>query len=238
MTGVIDHPSSPEEFAHLARELVETPGVMPTVHGVVESAIHAVPCTWAAVVVTDDVHQRPARMLAANDSELVRVIGGIAVGVGASPGIVAFDEARTVCCPDLEHEEQFRHYAEEMVAHTRVRAVISIPLVLRGATTGVMTVYADRPHAFDRDAAARAHVLAEHAAIAIDAARVEDAAENLEVALLRSRTIGAAMGILIERHKLTVDEAFDRLRVASQNANRKLADIAAELVETGTADGL
>lgn len=235
---MIEQPSSPEQFAQLARELAEMPGVLPTVRGVIESAVHAVPCTWAALVVTEDVQQRPARLAAANDWDLTRVVGQIAVGVGASPGIVAFDEACIVCCPDLEHEERFRHYAQEMVARTGVRSVVSLPLVLRGATTGVMSVYADRPNAFDSDAVARARVLTEHAVIAIEAARTEDVAENLEVALLRSRTIGAAMGILMERHRLTVDEAFDRLRVASQCSNRKLADIAAELVETGTADGL
>ena len=45
--------------------------------------------------------------------------------------------------------------------------------------------------------------------------------------------IGQAKGILMERHKLTADEAFDRLRAASQRCNRKVVELARELAETG-----
>ena len=41
------------------------------------------------------------------------------------------------------------------------------------------------------------------------------------------------MGILMQHHRFTREEAFDVLRVASQNSKRKLADIAAHVVETG-----
>ena len=34
-------------------------------------------------------------------------------------------------------------------------------------------------------------------------------------------------------HQLTRDQAFDLLRLASQRTNRKLADIAREVAETG-----
>jgi AmiR/NasT family two-component response regulator len=41
------------------------------------------------------------------------------------------------------------------------------------------------------------------------------------------------MGVLMNQHQFTRQEAFDVLRVASQNSNRKLADIAVEVVDTG-----
>lgn len=39
------------------------------------------------------------------------------------------------------------------------------------------------------------------------------------------------MGILIEREALTPQDAFDKLRIVSQQSNVKLAEIARELVE-------
>ncbi|WP_433261672.1 ANTAR domain-containing protein [Micromonospora vinacea] len=45
--------------------------------------------------------------------------------------------------------------------------------------------------------------------------------------------IGQAKGILMERHKLTADEAFAVLARASQNTNRKLVDVARYLTTTG-----
>ncbi|CCH89101.1 protein of unknown function [Modestobacter italicus] len=57
-------------------------------------------------------------------------------------------------------------------------------------------------------------------------------AENLQMALQHCRTIGMAMGILIERHKVTEDQAFDLLRDASNRTNVKLWKIADQLVRT------
>lgn len=58
-------------------------------------------------------------------------------------------------------------------------------------------------------------------------------AEQLEQALKSSRTIGAAIGILMASRQVREDEAFTILRKVSQNANRKLRDLAAELVDLG-----
>jgi AmiR/NasT family two-component response regulator len=50
---------------------------------------------------------------------------------------------------------------------------------------------------------------------------------------LTSRTvIGQAEGILMERHKITADDAFRMLVKASSVTNRKLQDVAADLVDT------
>ncbi|GAA2747749.1 hypothetical protein GCM10009868_38430 [Terrabacter aerolatus] len=59
-------------------------------------------------------------------------------------------------------------------------------------------------------------------------------AENLTHALAHSRTIGAAIGVLMAMRKVTQDEAFDQLREASMAQNRKLHVIAAEVVERGS----
>jgi len=57
--------------------------------------------------------------------------------------------------------------------------------------------------------------------------------QQLEAALLSNRRIGVAMGIIMARTHMTVDEAFDELRVASQNSNRKLRDVAEDVIYEG-----
>jgi hypothetical protein len=56
---------------------------------------------------------------------------------------------------------------------------------------------------------------------------------NLEQALASNRDIGVAMGILSAHHSIRPDEAFELLRVASQHTNRKLRELAAEVIQTG-----
>jgi len=63
--------------------------------------------------------------------------------------------------------------------------------------------------------------------------RLTEQVAGLEVALLTRDIIGQAKGILMERYRITADEAFDRLRTASQHKNRKVRDLAEELASTG-----
>ena len=50
-------------------------------------------------------------------------------------------------------------------------------------------------------------------------------ADNLQIALESRAIIDQAKGVLIERYKLTPDQAFQQLAQASMNANRKVREI-------------
>lgn len=56
---------------------------------------------------------------------------------------------------------------------------------------------------------------------------------QLETALTTARRIGAAMGILMATYQCTQAEAFARLSRASQESNRKLRDLADDVIQTG-----
>lgn len=60
--------------------------------------------------------------------------------------------------------------------------------------------------------------------------------ENLQIAVLSNREIGAAVGILMAIRQVPAAAAFELLRSASQRRNLKLRDIAAEVVFTGALD--
>ena len=69
-----------------------------------------------------------------------------------------------------------------------------------------------------------------------DLAAVTAHAEHLQRALVSNRHIGMAMGILMERHRLTQEQAFNRLRDLSQRRNVKLRDLADQIIYTGDAE--
>lgn len=56
--------------------------------------------------------------------------------------------------------------------------------------------------------------------------------EQLERALNGDRRISAGVGILMERHQLNQQAAFELLRKMARNKRRSLADIAVELIST------
>jgi AmiR/NasT family two-component response regulator len=61
----------------------------------------------------------------------------------------------------------------------------------------------------------------------------ERRADTLQTALNTRETIGEALGILMERERISADQAFDILRRASQHLNIKLREVAQDLVDTG-----
>ena len=64
-------------------------------------------------------------------------------------------------------------------------------------------------------------------------ARLTDKVDGLEEALRSRDVIGQAKGILMERFHLTPDQAFEQLRMASQQLNVKLRELAVRVAETG-----
>ncbi|MGY1664141.1 ANTAR domain-containing response regulator [Geodermatophilus sp. SYSU D00705] len=62
----------------------------------------------------------------------------------------------------------------------------------------------------------------------------ESRVAHLQIALTSNRRIGMAIGILMARHRLTEDQAFDLLRKQSSRRNVKLVRLAEEVVYTGS----
>ncbi|BBY40203.1 hypothetical protein MMAN_43370 [Mycobacterium mantenii] len=97
-------------------------------------------------------------------------------------------------------------------------------------TLGSLSLYASDPGALDDTARNLAQLVATHAALAIgDAERTT----RLRQAMTNRDVIGQAKGILIERHRITADEAHDLLVRASKQINRKVVDLAQDLAATG-----
>ncbi len=66
---------------------------------------------------------------------------------------------------------------------------------------------------------------------AVDAA--ETRTQQIRGALESNRVVGTAIGIVMATYRLSAEQAFRLLTVASQNTNSKLRDIAAAVVRTG-----
>jgi hypothetical protein len=77
-------------------------------------------------------------------------------------------------------------------------------------------------------------LLVERAVALVQREQLVAKTRNLHRALSSNRDIGAAMGILMARHQLTSDQAFDLLRRTSQHEHRKIVALAAEVIETGS----
>jgi len=96
-----------------------------------------------------------------------------------------------------------------------------------------LNLYATRNNAFAPDIIRAVGLLGAYGGLALAYRRHRDNARTLAEAIDSNRCIGAAIGILMGWHRLAQDQAFSLLRRTSQNSNRKLGDIADDVLHRG-----
>jgi hypothetical protein len=170
-------------------------------------------------------------------SDLPSRVDAIQYELGGGPCVDAVVQETVFRSRDLRTETRWPQFACRAVAATGVLSMMSFRMFFEEETLHAgLNVYAIKPDAFDDLAETTALVLTTHAALALSSARKRERIENLHYALSTNRDIGTAIGILMNRHLATQQQAFDMLRVASQRTHRKLADIAHEVIDTGQLD--
>jgi GAF domain-containing protein len=157
-------------------------------------------------------------------------------GRGYGPCLHAASQGETVEVADTRTETRWADYMRD-AADRGALSSLSVPLGSTEQLAAGLNIYSREAESFDGRSRAAATRFAHFAGVAVanlhayQSAR--NLADNLQAALESRATIDQAKGILIERHKLTPDQAFQVLAHASMGTNRKLRDIADHLVRTG-----
>ncbi len=111
--------------------------------------------------------------------------------------------------------------------------MLCFQLFVVGDDLGALNLLAHRRASFTDESEQVGLLFASHAAVAVAGAQQR---EDITVALGSRDLIGQAKGILMERFRITADQAFDVLAKVSQDTNRKVYAVAEELARTGTLD--
>jgi|tagenome__1003787_1003787.scaffolds.fasta_scaffold20144536_1 transcriptional regulator with GAF, ATPase, and Fis domain len=114
------------------------------------------------------------------------------------------------------------------------RSMISVQMTSEGKTIGALNFYSRSVDAFSAEDVSVAQIIVSHASLASEVAsnlhRHKDLAVQLRIAMESRAVIEQAKGIIIATRRCSPDDAFDVLRSQSQHENRKLRDVATELV--------
>jgi GAF domain-containing protein len=157
-------------------------------------------------------------------------------GRGYGPCLHAAGTGEPVEVDDARTDPRWSDYMQRAVEH-RSLSSLSVPLGSPQQMGAALNIYGREAGAFDEDSRRIGRQFARFAGIAManmhayQSAR--EVADNLQLALESRSVIEQAKGILIERYKITSDEAFKLLAQASMGVNRKLRDVADHLVATG-----
>ena len=187
--------------------------------------------TWASVSV---VRSGTLRTLSSSD-ECAERVDKIQYEVGSGPCIDAILEDHVYLTGDVANDGRWPTFGRRAFEEVGLRSVLAFRLVLLDESRVIagLNLYSDRPDAFDDLAVRQGTMLATQASLLVTAHLASDEAVNLARALESNREIGVAMGVLMAKHNVTREQAFGLLRVASQDSNRRLHDLAAEVADTG-----
>jgi GAF domain-containing protein len=228
-----------DSLAELTRTVSETAQILFTAGNVTDTLAVVVKlaldtiegCDFAGLFLMEgDVVMTPA-----HSDPIVVDIDAIQDETGEGPCLDAINHRLIFYADDLESDLRWRQFAPRATI-AGIRSVLALPLT-SSAQLGALNLYAHYPAAFGVFDRARAAILASLASLALSVAQSheddERRAENFHAALSTRETIGEALGILMERERISADQAFAILRSASQHLNIKLREVAQQLVDTG-----
>lgn len=168
------------------------------------------------------------RTAAATD-DVVRELDAVQRELGEGPCHDAVGTEPVVVAPRIRHDQRWPRYVPRAVTSVGLRSQLAFRLRVGDVgTVGSLNLYSTTVDDVAEGDIAMAELFAAHAALALGGARAVD---DLQHALESRRVIGVAVGLVMARYHVDEDAAFAFLTRASSHANRKLRDIAVEMVE-------
>lgn len=169
----------------------------------------------------------------ASTGDLALALDEAQYAAGGGPCVDAASAGEALVVSDFLREQRWPRYVER-ARRTEGRSSLSVPIPAQAAALAALNLYAVEPDAFGPDDEALAEEIASFAAVAVaNTKHYEDAtsrAAHLGEAMRSRAVIEQAKGVLMATTGCDAEAAFELLRTQSQTENRKLREIAAELV--------
>jgi hypothetical protein len=223
-----------DAFVELADTLVADYDVIEFLHTLTLRTVELLGVTACGVLVAD--HRRTLGLVAAS-SEQTRLLELFQLQNSEGPCLDSYHSQAPVQCPDLAQVGELWPRFAARAIETGYASVQALPMRLRDTTIGSVNLFNDTAGALNAEAVGLGQALADVATIGIlqerAVRRQEEVITQLQHALNSRVLIEQAKGVLAERLGLSVDDAFALLRDQCRKRNRKLRDVAAEVVNGG-----
>jgi GAF domain-containing protein len=193
------------------------------VHAALELVPHAADASISLVLGQRKIVSRAA------SSDLPRRVDALQSETGQGPCLDASYTERLVKVPDLSTESRWPAFSRPAF-ELGARSMLSFQLFVDGEHLGALNLFGRDVGVFNPESERIGALVAAHAAVAL-AGRQQ--LSQLTEALDTRDLIGQAKGILMERFKITAQQAFLLLSRASSELNIKLRDVAEQLTVSG-----
>ena len=229
----ISNPSSLDSAAgQLLGLLVESPDLDAFLDKIVHLAAEVVkPAAACGLTVRRDGQPYSA----ATSNQLAAQVDQLQYDSDEGPCLHALRSGTVVEIYDLSQDDRWPDYRPHALAHG-IGSSLSLPLIVESESLGALNLYSTTAAAFAGPQRQQAETFAHQcsAALAVSLRQLRQAAvqQQLAEAMVSTSVIDQAIGILMSQQRCTASTAFDLLRQASQNRNRKLRDVAGDIISS------
>jgi hypothetical protein len=223
-------------FVELADTLTDDFDVIEFLHVLTTRCVELLEASAAGLMLADEVGELHVM---ASSTERTRLLELFELQNADGPCLECFTTGVPVASPDLEREgHRWPRFSVEARA-AGFRAVQALPMRLRRTTIGALNLFGAEVGAPSQSDSAVAQAFADVATIGILQERLVHEAQTttaqLQTALNSRIAIEQAKGVLAERARIDMDEAFRALRAYTRNGHHRLSDVARGVVD-GTID--
>lgn len=218
-------------FVGLADTLVADYDVIELAQQLIDSTMMLLPIDAAGILLGDpkgELH------VFASSSEHTRLLELLQVEADVGPCLEAYRTGQPVLVANLEHDAARWPAFAARAAEYGFNAVTALPLRLRAERVGALNLFRSQVGMMEPADVGVAQALADVATIGILHQRILTQSElvnqQLQTALNTRLIIEQAKGVLAERGTIGMDRAFNLLRAHARNTNRRLANLARDVV--------
>ena len=221
-----------ETFVELADTMVDEFDVIEFLHRLAERCAELLDCAEAGLLLADAAGRLRVMASSSERSEALELLQSQR---DEGPCVECYRQGEPVFSDDLSAEDERWPQFAPAAVQRGFRSVQALPMRVRGETIGAMNLFRSQVGRIAEPDLALGQGMADIAAIALLQERTvresRGVIEGLQGALNSRVIIEQAKGMLSERSQIDVDEAFVRMRVYARNHNRRLSEVAQDLID-------
>ena len=218
-------------FVEMADTLVDDFDVIEFLHVLAGRCVELLGVSAAGLLLTD---QKGALQVVAASSERTRLLELFQLQTDEGPCLDCFRTGQPVSVTDLPSAGRWPQFTGA-AADVGFAAVYALPMRLRDEIIGALNLFHIDPGPVPEDTLRVGQALADVATIGLLQQRAihrrNILTEQLQTALNSRILIEQAKGVLAERHRLDLDDAFTLLRRGARSRNRRLSELARAIVD-------
>jgi GAF domain-containing protein len=219
-------------FVELADTIVDDFDVVEFLHGVTEHCVELLDCAEAGLLLADAVGEL---QVMASSSERAEALELLQSQNDEGPCFECYHRGGPVFSENLKADAGRWPTFAPVALEKGFRSVQAIPMRVRGRTVGALNLFRAEEGRIDERDLPVGQGMADIAAIALLQERTlresRDVVQQLQHALDSRVVIEQAKGALAQQAQIGVDAAFARLRAHARKHNRRLSEVAHDLVD-------